>query len=144
MMGLGTPTIVSDHAAFGEFPDEICMKVNHLRERRELLERLEEAYRDRDGLERMGTRAKAFIETNNRPEDTALGYLSFCESVLSGGLPTTGGPPGPGALREARGALVDELASALAATARGTYPGTLLGELADAVDQVLPPGEGGR
>ena len=144
LMGLGTPAIVSDHAAFGEFPDETCMKVNHLRERQELLERLEEAYHDRDGLERMGTRAKAFIETNNRPEDTALGYLSFCESVLSGGLPTTGGPPGPGALREARGALVDELASALAATARGTYPGTLLGELADAVDQVLPPGEGGR
>jgi len=135
LLGLGCPTVVSSHKAFGEFPDDVCLKVDHVREREELLARLRLALGNPEAMSAMGARAREYIARNNRPEDTAAGYARFIESVLAGGF------GGACPRREvARGALIDRVADGIAAFADGPARDGLSATAAEAIDGVAPRG----
>lgn len=142
LLGLGCPTVVSSHKAFGEFPDDICLKVDHGREREDLLDRMRLARRDPEGMSAMGARAKDYIARNNRPEDTAAGYAGFIGSVLAGGSMAAGAGSRMTPREAVRAALIDRVAGGIAAFSDGPARAGLLDAAAAAIDGVLPPGGG--
>ncbi|PKQ28961.1 MAG: hypothetical protein CVT63_00135 [Candidatus Anoxymicrobium japonicum] len=86
MMGAGKPVVVSDRYAFGEFPDDCCVKVAAgENEEDELLEKLVYYMDNPDERLALGERSQRYILKHHDIQDAARGYVHFATELLSGG-----------------------------------------------------------
>lgn len=135
LLGMGKPTVVSDHKAFSEFPDGVCMKVDPGDEVGALLDDLMFAYRDPGAAASMGEAARRFIAENNDVRKIAASYAEFAVRVLSGAAPVISGMEGfEGAIRSN---LLEEISDKISSMGVGEGCAGLLEELSASLSAVL-------
>ena len=139
LLGLGCPTVMSDSKAFGEFSENVCLKVTPGRETEELLGHLLRGYRDREMLDSMGERAREYIRRDYGIEDTARSYWDFAVSLLTGGGLSVGRPDRGVPGMQARESLVGTLTGKLAGMGIGKGTAGVNEGLSRAVDGIIPP-----
>lgn len=84
-LGLGRAVIVSDIGSFAEFPDDICLKVPvDETEEDTLFEYLSLLVSRPDVREKLGGRARKWVEQECNWHSVAERYVNFCEAVLNG------------------------------------------------------------
>jgi len=86
-LGLGRCVLVSDIGAFGELPDDICLKVPVDRSEEDFLFEYLSAMIARPRVaQELGRRAKQWVERECKWEFVARQYASFLESVRNGSI----------------------------------------------------------
>lgn len=84
-LGLGKAVLVSDVGAFGELPDEVCLKVPVGPSEEDLIfEYLNLLLARPDLAQALGARARAWVERECRWDLVARRYVAFLEAVMRG------------------------------------------------------------
>jgi len=95
-LGLGRPALVSDIAAFRDYPDGVCLKVPAgAGEEDTIFEYLNLLVSRPDIASAIGARARAYAERECSWPLVARRYAEFLESVVCGGAPARPGGSGP-------------------------------------------------
>lgn len=85
LLGLGTPTIVSDVGSFAEFPDDVCAKVPvDSFEHETLTSALEALAHDPTLRQAMSVNAHKYVRTHHTLEGSAQAYVDFVEQLVTG------------------------------------------------------------
>lgn len=84
MLGMGKPVIVTDVGTFGDYPDEIAMKVRYdEHEVNDIYEAICALANNKKKLQRRGKAAVEFAQRNCDIHTNALRYRTFFEQILS-------------------------------------------------------------
>lgn len=83
MMGSGTPVIISENHAFGEFPDDCCVKIpfDGMEEKR-LEEALVSLIEDPGKRNELGRRSREYILSHHDIHSSARSYMEFAYEIL--------------------------------------------------------------
>lgn len=84
MMGTGKPVMISDFCAFGEFPDDCCVKIPPDDTEEEILEeKLAHCIESPEERHEIGERAREYILRHQDIQVSARLYMDFVAEVLS-------------------------------------------------------------
>lgn len=82
----GKPVIISDYAAYREFPDDICIKIasgeDEVREQEELEQALIRLIQSKELREQLGKKAQDYVRREHSPEKVARMYYDVARQIV--------------------------------------------------------------